>query len=97
MTGCIILIRHSTYDDDEHRDEPLECELQKEDLLMDESYKSLLVRGLTTSWAITNHIRSGMTTLFSEDAIIDLESNELVLPKDQSWKVRRGRVTKWFC
>jgi hypothetical protein len=89
-TGCIILIIHKRYSNDYEHDEPIECELQEEDL-MQESYRTLRVQNFTTSWAMKNQIISGITTLFSKEAEIDLKSNELLISLDQPWQVRDGR------
>ena len=76
------------YGDGRHVDQPLECELQGEDL-NGEKYKMVQVKGLTTSWAAQNNVTSGVTTIFApEGALIDDLTNELIVPSGTVIQVR---------
>ena len=77
------------YEDGRHVDQPLECELQGEDL-DGKKYKMVRVKGLTSSWAEKSNVTSGVTTIFApEGATIDDYASELIVPSETAIKVRR--------
>ena len=85
---CVVFLIHKQYEGNAHVDQPLECELQGADL-NGKKYKMVRVKGLTTSWARQNNVTSGVTTIYSPDgAVIDDQTNELILPSGTAIKVR---------
>lgn len=85
---CVVFLIHKQYEGNVHVDQPLDCELQGEDLY-GKKYKMVRVKGLTTSWALKNNVTSGVTTIFSpEGGVIDDQANELVIPYGTVIKVR---------
>ncbi|KAI2498223.1 Gametolysin peptidase M11 [Fragilaria crotonensis] len=83
---CIAFLVEKQYQDGRHVDQPLECELQGEDL-KGKKYKMVRVKGLTTSWAQQNNVTSGVTTIFAPDgAFIDDQANELIVPSGTAIK-----------
>jgi hypothetical protein len=68
--------------------EGVSCELLGEDLLNGRPYQIVQVKGLTTAWAMKNKMRSGVTTLFSENAQINDKDNQLIIATGASIKVR---------
>ncbi len=76
------------YQDKRHVDEPLGCELQGKDLNGRE-YRMVRIQGLTSSWARSQNVTSGATTIFvPEGAFIDDQTSELVIPSAARVKVR---------
>ncbi len=93
---CIAFLVEKQYQDGRHVDQPLECELQGEDL-KGKKYKMVRVMGLTTSWAQQNNVTSGVTTIFAPDgAFIDDQANELIVPSGTAIKVRTNCCHKWI-
>lgn len=85
---CVVLLVHKQYEGNVRVDQPLDCELQGGDL-NGKKYKMVRVKGLTTNWALRNNITSGVSTIFAPDgAIIDDQTNELVVPSGTLIKVR---------
>ena len=85
---CVAYLVDKEYEDGRNVDQPLECELQGEDL-DGKKYKMVRVKGLTTSWAERNNVTSGVTTIFApEGAVIDDQTNELIVPSRTAIKVR---------
>ena len=83
-----ILVERRYEDDHSDDDQPLECELQGEDLNGD-PYMMVQVKGLNSSWARKNNVTSGVTTIFAPNgADIDDETRELVIPSVAEIKVR---------
>jgi hypothetical protein len=68
--------------------EGVNCELVGRDLVDGQPYHMVLVRGLTTAWAMKNKLTSGVTTLFSENAKINDGTNQLIFPPGDVIKVR---------
>jgi hypothetical protein len=85
---CIVVISEKEYDDNHEEDQPLECELQGDDL-DGGAYQMLRVKDVTTKWAKNNKLESGLSTIFAQDAEIDDDSNELKIPKGSSIQVCR--------
>ena len=84
----MVLLSEKEYDDGRRVDQPLECELQGDDL-NGKKYKSVIIKGLTSSWAATNNVTSGVTTIFAPNgAIIDDQKNEFIVPAGSAIKVR---------
>ncbi len=85
---CVVFLIHKQYEGNFHVDQPLDCELQGEDL-HGKKYKMVRVKGLTTKWALQNNVTSGVTTIFApEGAVIDDQTNELVVPSGTVVNVR---------
>jgi hypothetical protein len=98
MEPCVAVKILAQYQDNRVVDEPLGCELQGEDL-NGRQYTMIKIRGLTSSWARRNNVTSGVTTIFAPDgAIIDDQTNELVIPSGATIKVRshiKPDATPW--
>ena len=85
--ACVVVISHRQYEDHHEEDQPLECELQGEDL-NGTAYKLVRVRGHSTSWARKNKVESGLGTIFAPDgADIDDDAGELIIPSGANIKV----------
>jgi hypothetical protein len=83
----VVIISHRQYKDHHDEDQPLECELQGEDL-NGTAYKMVRVRGHSTSWARKNKVESGLDTIFAPDgADIDDNAGELIIPSGANIKV----------
>jgi hypothetical protein len=84
----LILVERRYEDNHRHADQPLNCELQGEDL-NGEPYMMVQVKGLNSSWARKNNVTSGITTIFAPNgADIDDDTRELVIPSVAEVKVR---------
>ena len=64
------------------------CELVGKDLINGKKYQMVSINGLTTAWAKKNELASGLTTLFSNNAKINDETNEVIFPPGNKIKVR---------
>ena len=82
-----MVLSHKQYIDHHFEEQPLECELQSQDVLNVKQYKVVKVEGLTTRWARKNGIESGVTTLFASNAVIDDDSSALIIPTNVTIKV----------
>jgi phage gp45-like len=73
-------------------DQPLECELQGEDL-NGQAYKMVRIANRTTSWARKNNFESGESTIFATSGaeIID-GTGELIIPSGSTIEVSNA----WF-
>ena len=72
------------YEDHHVEDQPLECELQGEDL-NGLAYKMVRVANRTTSWARKNNMESGESTIFATGgAEINDDAGELIIPSDST-------------
>ncbi len=86
--GCLIVISHKQFEDHHIEEQPLECELQGEDL-NGEVYKLVRVANRTTSWARKNKLLSGESTIFATaGADINYNKGELVIPQGSTIQVR---------
>ena len=83
-----MVFSHEQYLDHHVEEQPLECELQSDDIMNVNQYKMVKVKGLTTKWARHNGIESGVTTLFASNSVIDDDSSELIIPTNETIKVR---------
>lgn len=84
------------YEDRRHVDQPLECELQGEDL-NGEGYKVVRVKGLTGAWARKNNVFSGDSTIFTPDgAVIDDTTDQLLLPPGATIEVSGRTYIAWL-
>jgi hypothetical protein len=89
---CVVVLSHTLYLDGHVQEEPLECELQSADNLNGEQHTIIKVRGLTAKWGRKNNIESGVTTLFASNSVIDGDSRELIIPTNETIKVRQTKV-----
>ena len=87
-----MVVSHKQYLDRHVEEQPLECELQSNDKMNVKQYKMVKVQGLTTKWARKNGIKSGVTTLFASNSVIDGDSSELIIPTNETIKVRQHRM-----
>ena len=87
---CVVLITHKQYADQHSEEQPLECELQSDDIVGTNKVKMVKVKGLNTKWARKNKIESGVTTIFAPNSVIDDDSNELIIPTGETIKVSRS-------
>ena len=84
----MVVLSHKQYLDHHVEEQPLECELQSKDVLNVKQYTMVKVKGLKAKWARKNGIESGVTTLFASNSVIDDDSNELIIPTNETIKVR---------
>ena len=85
---CVALEIFADYQDKRHVDEALGCELQGDDL-NGRQYRMVRIKGLTSSWARSQNVTSGATTIYVPDgAHINDQTNELVVPTAARVKVR---------
>ena len=83
---CVAIEILAEYQDKRSVDEPLGCELQGEDL-NGTQYRMIRIDGLTSSWARSNNVTSGATTIFVPDgALIDDQTSELIIPSGATIK-----------
>ncbi|KAI2503877.1 Gametolysin peptidase M11 [Fragilaria crotonensis] len=68
-------------------DEPVECELQSTDIMNVTKYNVVKVKGMTTKWARKNAVKSGVTTLFASNSVIDDSTDELIIPTGETIKL----------
>jgi hypothetical protein len=90
--GCVVVISHRQFEDHHVEDQPLECELQGEDL-NGQAYKMVRVANRTTGWARKNNFESGESTIFATSGaeIID-GTGELIIPSGSTIEVSNA----WF-
>jgi hypothetical protein len=87
-TPCVALEIFADYEDKRHVDEALGCELQGDDL-DGRQYRMVRINGLTSSWARSQNVTSGATTIYVPGgAFIDDHTSELVIPSAARVKVR---------
>ena len=84
---CVVVLSDKQYLDHHSEEQPVECELQADDILGEKKYKMVKVKGLGTKWAEKNKIESGVTTLFASNSVIDDDSNELIIPTGETIQV----------
>jgi hypothetical protein len=72
---------------DDREESRVKCELRGKDL-KGSIYKSVEIDGMTKHWAVANGIKSGATTLFAKDAVIDETNSKLVIPANGAIQVR---------
>ena len=89
---CVVVVSHKQYLDHHFEEQPLECELQSNDIMNVKQYQMVKVQGLTTGWARKNEIESGVTTLFAANSMIDEDSSELIIPTNETIKVSQHRM-----
>lgn len=66
------------YEDRRDEEQPLECEMQGEDL-NGRKFKMLKIKGLPPGFAKLEYVQSGFTTLFADGSDIDDATNELLI------------------
>lgn len=84
---CVVIISDKQYIDHHVEDQPLECELQATDIMNVTKHNVVKVKGITTKWARKNSVKSGVTTLFASNSIIDDSTDELIIPTGETIKV----------
>ncbi|KAI2496202.1 Gametolysin peptidase M11 [Fragilaria crotonensis] len=90
-TPCVALEILADYQDKRHVDEALGCELQGDDL-NGRQYRMVRIKGLTSSWARSQNVTSGASTIFVPDgAVIDDQTSELVIPTAARIKIGRRK------
>ena len=89
---CVVVLSDKQYLDHHVEEQPLQCELQSNDVLNVKQYTMVEVKGLTTKWARKNGIESGVTTLFASNSVIDDDFSELIIPTNVTIKVSGHRV-----
>ena len=77
--SCLVIVSEKDYEDRRDEDQPLECVLQGADL-NGTRYKKVRLAGLTSRWAKEHRVKSGLSTLFSQNAEIDDSAGELIIP-----------------
>jgi hypothetical protein len=87
--GCVVVISHKQFEDHHVEEQPLECELQGEDL-NGEVYKLVRVANRTTSWARKNKLSKVVKAQSLQPAGADINYNkgELVIPQGSTIQVR---------
>jgi hypothetical protein len=83
--ACVVVLSVTQFEDhhsDEKEQQPLECELQGDDLDGGKGYIRRMVRvqGLPRGWAKKNGIESSVTTIFAKGSDIDYDTDELIIP-----------------
>ena len=53
---CVDVITHKQYADHHSEEQPLECELQSDDIVGTNKFQMVKVNGLDTAWAKKNNI-----------------------------------------
>ncbi|KAI2496201.1 Gametolysin peptidase M11 [Fragilaria crotonensis] len=90
-TPCVALEIFADYEDKRHVDEALGCELQGDDL-NGRQYRMVRINGLTSSWARSQNVTSGATTIYVPGgAFIDDHTSELVVPSAARVKIGRRK------
>ncbi|KAI2502870.1 hypothetical protein MHU86_11617 [Fragilaria crotonensis] len=84
---CVALLSDKDYSDHHVEDQPLECELQATDVVNATEYTVVKVKGMTTKWARKNAVKSGVTTLFASNSVIDDSTDELIIPPGETIKL----------
>jgi hypothetical protein len=78
--ACVTILSEKQFlDHTRVEEQPVECELQGEDL-DGKGYKMVQVRGLYPGWAKQNGIVSGLSTIEAQGFDIDDDTNELIVP-----------------
>ena len=75
LDPCVVMVTEKSFEN--LNVQGVNCELLGRDL-NGRPYQIVQVSGLTTAWAINNKLVSGVTTLFSENAQINDETNQLI-------------------
>ncbi|KAI2504195.1 Gametolysin peptidase M11 [Fragilaria crotonensis] len=57
-------------------------------------HKVVKVKGMTTKWARKNAVKSGVTTLFASNSVIDDSTDELIIPTGETIKLGRRNKDK---
>jgi hypothetical protein len=86
---CVVVFSDALFLDHRVEERPMECELQSADKMNANKFKIVTVRGLSTKWAKKHNVESGVTTLFASNAVIDDDSNELIIPTNATIKVNQ--------
>ena len=79
VQACVIALSEKQYLDHHEEEQPVECELQGEDL-DGKAYRMVQVSGLPPGWAKQNEIESGFSTIEAQGCDIDDDTNELIVP-----------------
>jgi hypothetical protein len=89
--ACLVLVSEKEYKDRRvDEEEPIVCELRGQDLKESKHklyHRLIRIRGLTTSWAEQNHVMSGSTLFFAQNAFIDDDADELWFPTEEPIQV----------
>jgi hypothetical protein len=83
---CTLVLVEKDYGDHHEENQQVECELRGNNL-NGTSFKMVRIKGIENKWLKRNKIKSCATKLFVADFIIDDETNELVIPRNQALKV----------
>lgn len=73
-----MVISDMQYEDRHDEEQPIECEMQGEDL-NGRKFKMVKIKGLPPGFAKLNNFQSGFTTLFADGSDIDDATNELLI------------------
>jgi hypothetical protein len=84
---CVVIFSDKEYLDRHVEEQPVECELQSTDIMNVTKYNVVKVKGMTTKWARKNAVKSGVTTLFASNSLIDDSTDELIIPTRETIKV----------
>lgn len=76
---CVVLLSDKQYEDKHDEDQPMECELQGDDL-DGKSYQMVTLKNLPPGFAKNHGLESGRSTLFVHGGEIDDDTHELNVP-----------------
>lgn len=77
---CVVLLSDTLYEDQHEEEQPMECELQGDDL-NGKAYQMVSIKNLPLGFAKNHHVESARSTFFVYGARIDDEKNELFVPE----------------